>query len=237
MAGIQPCKFYRSGGCKNGSSCSFAHADCTYFARGNCNKGADCLFRHASNSVRCRSFWQNSADIASRRKTRLASLSQPVAANRAPRCIINQQELFEKHQSLRQLEHRPRIQQSLLCFVRSLVVLVVHWRALLQRRYSFGICKTAQFQEALMASMLFSSCKLQCNQSARACTAMLFALMQCRGRQILDFQCYCDVKEIPENVSSSLHRANVRLVHLPDRCAFLFPLVQLSSLTQQASSG
>uniref|UniRef100_A0A3Q3A7T1 Si:ch211-244b2.4 n=1 Tax=Kryptolebias marmoratus TaxID=37003 RepID=A0A3Q3A7T1_KRYMA len=41
----QPCKYYNSGGCKKGSSCSYQHV-CRYFLTGNCKYGANCKLKH-----------------------------------------------------------------------------------------------------------------------------------------------------------------------------------------------
>ncbi|CAJ1349415.1 unnamed protein product [Effrenium voratum] len=55
----QLCKFWSSGQCHNGASCSFAHSQeellrpqaprlCRRYDRGFCNKGAKCQFAHGS---------------------------------------------------------------------------------------------------------------------------------------------------------------------------------------------
>lgn len=43
--GKEPCKYYNSGGCRDGSSCSYLHV-CKYYLSGNCRYGSNCKLNH-----------------------------------------------------------------------------------------------------------------------------------------------------------------------------------------------
>lgn len=42
----QPCKYYNSGGCRDGHTCPYLHV-CRYFLSGNCRYGSRCKLSHA----------------------------------------------------------------------------------------------------------------------------------------------------------------------------------------------
>ncbi|KAM4570004.1 zinc finger CCCH-type antiviral protein 1 [Odontesthes bonariensis] len=48
--GSQPCKYYNSGGCKNGQNCTYLHT-CKYFLKGNCRYGSRCKRSHSVSEV------------------------------------------------------------------------------------------------------------------------------------------------------------------------------------------
>lgn len=41
-----PCKFYNSGGCRDGASCSYLHV-CKYALKRNCRYGSKCKLNHS----------------------------------------------------------------------------------------------------------------------------------------------------------------------------------------------
>ncbi|KAM9334754.1 uncharacterized protein ABDE67_021300 isoform 2-T2 [Symphorus nematophorus] len=41
----EPCRYYNSGGCRNGDRCSYSHV-CKYALKGNCRYGSNCRLRH-----------------------------------------------------------------------------------------------------------------------------------------------------------------------------------------------
>ncbi|XP_038594696.1 zinc finger CCCH-type antiviral protein 1-like [Micropterus salmoides] len=43
--GKEPCKYYNSGGCRDGGSCSYPHV-CKYAVKGNCRYGSGCKLNH-----------------------------------------------------------------------------------------------------------------------------------------------------------------------------------------------
>lgn len=47
----EPCKYYNSGGCRDGSSCSYLHV-CKYYLRGNCRYGSNCKLNHSKSGGR-----------------------------------------------------------------------------------------------------------------------------------------------------------------------------------------
>lgn len=47
----EPCKYYNSGGCRNGGRCSYLHA-CKYYLSGNCRYGSKCKLSHTVSGRR-----------------------------------------------------------------------------------------------------------------------------------------------------------------------------------------
>lgn len=62
----QPCRYYNSGGCRDGSKCLYLHI-CKYALKGNCRNGSNCSLSHSiTGEARTRAEGQTPGDTQGR---------------------------------------------------------------------------------------------------------------------------------------------------------------------------